>query len=181
MTNTQQIYEQLGKDVGEVVKKAVKQAFVMQGRTLTGALVNSIDYSVNATVTSAYIEFTLLDYGMVLNYGVTPDRIPFSPGSGAKSSKYIDGLKAYAKLRFSANDKEAERIAFAIAHKHKKFGMPLDKKTGAIQEGLADSKDEVEGLISEALTKVINVLFLSSFAEVKNKNSDSLQIKYFDI
>jgi hypothetical protein len=181
MTNTQQIYEQLGKDVGEVVKKAVKQAFVMQGRTLTGALVNSIDYSVNATVTSAYIEFTLLEYGMVLNYGVTPDRIPFSPGSGAKSSKYIDGLKAYAKLRFSANDKEAERIAFAIAHKHKKFGMPLDKKTGAIQEGLADSKDEVEDLISEALTKVINVLFLSSFAEVKNKNSDSLQIKYFDI
>jgi hypothetical protein len=181
MTNTQQIYEQLGKDVGEVVKKAVKQAFAMQGRTLTGALVNSIDYSVNATVTSAYIEFTLLEYGMVLNYGVTPDRIPFSPGSGAKSSKYIDGLKAYAKLRFSANDKEAERIAFAIAHKHKKFGMPLDKKTGAVEKGLADSKDEVEELISEALTKVINVLFLSSFAEVKKKNSDSLQIKYFDI
>lgn len=180
MTDTQDIYQRLGEQVGEVVKKAVKQAFVMQGRTLTGALVNSIDYSVNATVTSAYIEFTLLDYGMILNAGVPANRIPFSPGSGAKSSKYIDGLKMYAKLRFNANDKEAERIAFAIAHKHKKFGMALDKKTGAVEKGLEDSKDEVEALISEALTEVINVMFLSSFAEVKKKNSDSLKIKYLE-
>jgi hypothetical protein len=180
MTDTQDIYQRLGEQVGEVVKKAVKQAFIMQGRTLTGALINSIDYNVNATVTSAFIEFTLLDYGMILNYGVPANRIPFSPGSGAKSSKYIDGLKMYAKLRFNANDKEAERIAFAIAHKHKKFGMPLDKKTGAVEEGIKESSDEVEELISEALTKVINVMFLSSFAEVKKKNSDSLKIKYIE-
>jgi hypothetical protein len=180
MTDTQDIYQRLGEQVGEVVKKAVKQAFIMQGRTLTGALVNSIDYSVNATVTSAFIEFTLLDYGMILNYGVPANRIPFSPGSGAKSSKYIDGLKMYAKLRFNANDKEAERIAFAIAHKHKKFGMPLDKKTGAVEQGIKESSDEVEALMSEALTQVINVMFLSSFAEVKKKNSDSLKIKYIE-
>jgi hypothetical protein len=180
MTDTQDIYQRLGDQVGEVVKKAVKQAFIMQGRTLTGALVNSIDYSVNATVTSAFIEFTLLDYGMILNYGVPANRIPYSPGSGAKSSKYIDGLKMYAKLRFNANDKEAERIAFAIAHKHKKFGMPLDGKTGAVEKGIKESSEEVEALISEALTKVINVMFLSSFAEVKKKNSDSLKIKYFE-
>jgi hypothetical protein len=180
MTDTQDIYQRLGEQVGEVVKKAVKQAFIMQGRTLTGALVNSIDYSVNATVTSAFIEFTLLDYGMILNYGVPANRIPFSPGSGAKSSKYIDGLKMYAKLRFNANDKEAERIAFAIARKHKKFGMPLDGKTGAVEQGIKESSDEVEALISEALTQVINVMFLSSFAEVKKKNSDSLKIKYIE-
>ena len=180
MTDTKDIYQRLGEQVGEVVKKAVKQAFIIQGRSLTGALVNSIDYSVNATVNSAFVEFTLLDYGMILNYGVPANRIPYSPGSGANSSKYIDCLKLYAKLRFNANDKEAERIAFAIARKHKKFGMPLDGKIGAVQNGLDDSKDEVEALISEALTQVINVLFLGSFAEVKKKNSDSLKIKYFE-
>ena len=180
MTDTKDIYQRLGEQVGEVVKKAVKQAFIIQGRSLTGALVNSIDYSVNATVNSAFVESTLLDYGMILNYGVPANRIPYSPGSGAKSSKYIDGLKLYAKLRFNANDKEAERIAFAIARKHKKFGMPLDGKIGAVQNGLDDSKQEVEELINEALTQVINVLFLGSFAEVKKKNSDSLKIKYFE-
>lgn len=180
MTDNQDIYQKLGEQVGEVVKKAVKQAFIMQGRSLTGTLVNSIDYSVNATVNSAFVEFTLLDYGMILNYGVTADRIPYSPGSGAKSSKYIDGLKMYAKLRFNVDDKEALGIAFAIARKHKKFGMPLDGKIGAVQNGLDDSKEEVEKLINEALTEVINVLFLSGFAEVKKKNSDSLKIKYFE-
>lgn len=180
MTDTKDIYQKLGMQVGEVVKKAVKAAFIMQGRSLTGALVNSIDYSVNATVNSAFIEFSLLDYGMILNYGVPANRIPYSPGSGAKSSKYIDGLKLYAKLRFNANDKEAERIAFAIARKHKKFGMPLDGKIGAVKIGLDDSKDEVETLISAALSEVINVLFLSGFADVKKKNSDSLKIKYFE-
>ena len=180
MSDPLSIYQRLGDEIGEVVKKAVKQAFIIQGRSLTGALVNSIDYSVNATINSAFVEFTLLDYGMILNYGVPPNRIPFSPGSGAKSSKYIDGLKMYAKLRFNANDKEAERIAFAIARKHKKFGMPLDGKIGAVQNGIDDSKQEVEDLISAAMTKLINVLFLSSFAEVKNKNSDSLKIKYIE-
>lgn len=180
MTDNQDIYQKLGEQVGELVKKAVKQAFIIQGRSLTGTLINSIDYSVNATVNSAFVEFTLLDYGMILNYGVPADRIPYSPGSGAKSSKYIDGLKMYAKLRFNVDDKEALGIAFAIARKHKKFGMPLDGKIGAVQNGLDDSKEEVEKLINEALTEVINVLFLSGFAEVKKKNSDSLKIKYFE-
>jgi hypothetical protein len=181
MTETQDIYQRLGEKVGEVVKKAVKQAFIMQGRNLTGALVNSIDYNVNATVNSAFIEFTLLDYGMILNYGVPANKIPFSPGSGAKSSKYIDGLKMYAKLRFNANDKEAERIAFAIAHKHKKRGMPLDGKTGAVDDALRDSKDDVERLISEALDNLIRVLFVGAFADIKKQGSDSLQIKYTNL
>jgi hypothetical protein len=181
MSKEQQIYQKLGEDIGKVVSEAVKKAFILQGRRLTGALVNSIDYNVKATVNSAYIEFTLLDYGMILNYGVPASRIPFSPGSGARSSKYIDGLKAYAKLRFSVNDKEAERIAFAIAYKHKKRGMPLDGKTGAVEDGIKESSDEVQALISDALENLISLLFVGAFADVKKQGSDSLQIKYSNI
>lgn len=181
MSKEQQIYQQLGEDIGKVVSEAVKKAFILQGRKLTGSLVNSIDYNVKATVNSSYIEFTLLDYGMILNYGVPASRIPFSPGSGARSSKYIDGLKAYAKLRFSVNDKEAERIAFAIAYKHKKRGMPLDGKVGAVEEGIRESADEVQALISDALENLISLLFVGAFADVKKQGSDSLQIKYSNI
>jgi hypothetical protein len=181
MSKEQQIYQKLGEDIGKVVTEAVKKAFILQGRKLTGALVNSIDYNVKATVNSTYIEFTLLDYGMILNYGVPASRIPFSPGSGAKSSKYIDGLKAYAKLKFSVNDKEAERIAFAIAYKQKKRGMPLDGKTGAVDNAIKDSSDEVQALISDALENLISLLFVSAFVDVKKKGSDSLQIKYSNI
>jgi len=181
MRKEQQIYQKLGEDIGKVVTEAVKKAFILQGRKLTGALVNSIDYNVKATVNSTYIEFTLLDYGMILNYGVPASRIPFSPGSGAKSSKYIDGLKAYAKLKFSVNDKEAERIAFAIAYKQKKRGMPLDGKTGAVDNAIKDSSDEVQALISDALENLISLLFVSAFVDVKKKGSDSLQIKYSNL
>jgi hypothetical protein len=87
----------------------------------------------------------------------------------------------YAKLRFNANDKEAERIAFAIARKHKKFGMPLDGKTGAVDNAIKDSSDEVQALISDALENLISLLFVSAFVDVKKKGSDSLQIKYSNI
>lgn len=181
MSAEQNIYQKLGEDIGRVVSAAVKEALRMQGRVLTGSLLKSIDYNVSATVNSTFVEFTLLDYGMVLNYGVPANRIPFSQGSGAGSSKYIDGLKAYAKLRFNVNDKTALSIAFAIARKHKKFGMPLDRKTGWIKKGIEESRDEVQDLINEALSKVIQVMFVGAFAEVKKKGSDSLKIKYIDI
>jgi hypothetical protein len=181
MTNTENIYEQLGRDIGEVVKDAVKEAFRIQGRSLTGALINSIDYNVTSTIDSTKIEFSLLEYGMILNYGVTPDRIPYSRGSGAKGSKYIDGLKAYAKLRFSVNDKTALQIAFAIANKHKKYGMPLDGKTGAVNEGIENSMKEVNQLIDDAFSELIRIIFVEPFAEIQKKGSDSLKIKYVQI
>jgi hypothetical protein len=181
MSAEQNIYENLANDIGEVVSAAVKEALRQQGRSLTGRLLNSIDYNVKATINSAFIEFTLLDYGMILNYGVPPSRIPYSEGSGAKGSKYIDGLKAYAKLRFHVNDKTALSIAFAIARKHKKFGMPLDRKTGWIEKGIKESNDEVVELINDALSKLIQVMFVGAFVEVKKKGSDSLKIKYVDI
>jgi hypothetical protein len=181
MSAEENIYQRLGNSIGEVVKAAVKEALRQQRKPLTGRLLNSIDYSVNATVNSAFIEFTLLDYGMILNYGVPANRIPYTQGSGAKGSKYIDGLKAYAKLRFNVNDKTALSIAFAIARKHKKFGMPLDGKTGWIQNGIEESRDEVQELINDALSKLIQVIFVGAFVDVKKKGSDSLKIKYLDI
>lgn len=176
MTETKDIYQMLGESVGDVVVKAVKEAFRLQGRSLTGKLIDSIEYNVSAMVNRAYIEFTLLDYGMVLNYGVPPDRIPFTEGSGAKGSKYIDGLKMFAKLKFGVNDKDALGIAFAIAKKHKKYGMPLDKKIGAVTDGIEDSKDEVVNLINDALSRVIQVLFVGAFVEVQKLGSKSLKI-----
>jgi hypothetical protein len=40
----------------------------------------------------------------------------------------------YAKQRFGASDKEAKGIAFAIASKHKKEGMPTIKKSKAFKD-----------------------------------------------
>jgi hypothetical protein len=100
------------------------------------------------------------------NTGVTAARIPYSPGSGAKTSKYIDGLIRYAKQRMGASDKEAKGIAFAIASRHKKEGMPTvasakfsstGKRTGFIEAALDSKEAEFEQIINDAVEEAITV------------------------
>jgi hypothetical protein len=174
----EQIFSDLGKRIGKIVQSAVRQAFALQGHDLTGALSKSIKYEVEAKTDSAKIEFMLLNYGMVLNYGVTPARIPFTSGSGAKGSKYIDGLKMFAKFRFGADEKTATRIAFAIAHKHKKYGMPIDKrKTKAIFNALESVDDKLKQMINDAMEQVCTLLFVSAFTDVAKKDSNNIKIE----
>jgi hypothetical protein len=174
----QQIFSDLGKRIGKIVQSAVRQAWKMQGHDLTGALSKSLDYEIEAKTDSAKIEFMLLNYGMVLNYGVTPERIPFTEGSGAKGSKYIDGLKLFAKLRFKADDETALRIAFAIARKHKKHGMPIDKsKTKAIFNALDSVDDKLKQMINDAMEQVCTLLFVSAFTDVAKKGSNNIKIE----
>jgi len=165
-------FEELAIQIGEVVKRAVILSYTMQGHKLTGGLINSIEYQVRAQVTSAEIDFLMFDYGVILDRGVSAANIPYSPGSGAKSSKYIDGLKQYARLRMgAATEKEAERIAFAIARKHKSEGMPTKasfvysktgKRTGAIDAALEDANPEVIRLINMAMEEYISAYFVTA-------------------
>ena len=177
-------FQSLGDEVGKVIVMAVKKAFIMQGHKMTGALNDSIEYKVNATMNSVMLEFLMLDYGMIQNFGVTPERIPFNPGSGAKSSKYIDGLKRFAKLKLGKNDKEAERVAFAIAYKQKQEGMPTKgsykysstgKRTGAVLDALKDSEDEVTKMINLAMQEYVFKNFVDVITEVKKKDSDNIK------
>lgn len=178
--------ELLGDEVGKIVTQAVKESFALQGHKLTGELERSIEYKVNQKRDAINIDFYLYDYGMIQNYGVTASRIPFNPGSGAKTSKYIDGLKNFAKLRFGVDDKKAKSIAFAIAYKHKQQGMPTrgsyaysknGKRTGAIFDALKESDDKVMELINAAYSEYITQNILSVITEVQKKDSEN--IKFF--
>ena len=174
-------FKRLGDDVGKIIVEAVKKAFIMQGHKMTGALNESIEYKAAAQINSVSLEFLMLDYGMIQNFGVTPDRIPFNAGSGKKTSKYIDGLKRFAKIKLGKNDKEAERIAFAIAYKQKDEGMPtkgsrlMGKKTGAVLDALRDSEDEVTKLINLALEEYIFKNFVDVITTVNKKDSENIK------
>jgi hypothetical protein len=177
-------FQSLGDEVGKVIVMAVKKAFIMQGHKMTGALNDSIEYKVNATMDSVMLEFLMLDYGMIQNFGIAPEKIPFNPGSGAKSSKYIDGLKRFAKIKLGKNDKEAERVAFAIAYKQKQEGMPTrgsykysstGKRTGAVLDALKDSEDEVQKLINKAFEELLIGKFYNVITEVQKKDSDNIK------
>lgn len=168
-------FEEVALQIGEVIKRALILSYTMQGHKLTGGLINSIEYQVRAQVTAASIDFYMYDYGVILDKGVSAANIPYQRGSGAGSSKYIDGLKQYARLRMgAATEKEAERIAFAIANKHKQQGMPTKasfvysstgKRTGAIDAALEDANPEVTRLINLAMEEYINTFFIRAMKQ----------------
>ena len=115
-------------DIQAEGKRLIAEEWIAQGHNLSGAFIEAIQSEVEQsggnTIISWY-DTTERGYGAILNRGVTHEKIPFSPGSGAKTSKYIAGLFRYVKLRMAvSDDKQALGIAFAIAYKHKKEGMP---------------------------------------------------------
>ena len=156
---------QLAAKIGTLVVDAVKKQFILQGHKLTGTLIDSIDDQAKISVTGARILIFAEDYGKFVNNGVAAANIPFGGGRGG-TSKYIQGLKRFARLRFGVSDKEALNIAFAIANKHKKEGMPTrasarfsknGKRTGAIDDALQDVDAELNQLIEDTLEVIINL------------------------
>lgn len=168
------VFQDAANKIGDIAIEAVKLELAAQGHRLTGSLIDSVTYKVRQTATGALIEGLLLDYGIPVNTGVPASRIPYSGNrkGGGKASAYIAGLKLFAKLRFRVNDKEATKIAFAIANKHKKEGMPTQsskrfsktgKRTGAIQDALNSVDDKIQAIINEVMTIYINTLFVEVF------------------
>jgi len=97
-----------------------------QGHRATGRLIASVVAKVKATMDAIELELSHLDYGIIVNTGLSAERVPYSRGSGAKSSKFIEALMGWIRLRGIGGglDKTVRGIAFAIATTMKKEGMP---------------------------------------------------------
>jgi hypothetical protein len=114
--------EEFERLVADLIE-ALQDEYKAQGHVLTGRLIKSIDSEVRETARAFEGEISLLPYARYLERGVKARNIPYSPGSGKKSSKYIQALINYF-LKRGKGAKESKRAAFATAMKHKKEGMP---------------------------------------------------------
>jgi len=97
-----------------------------KGHYLTGQLIDEIEMATEIFATGLSIKGSGLKYAIYMNEGVGPDRIkhPYAPAR-------IAGLARYAKLRMGIQDEKKQRqVAFAIAAKHKIYGMPLRAPQG---------------------------------------------------
>lgn len=112
---------------------------------MTGDLVESIESRILSTIEGRKIEIWLNNYGIALDQGVPPDKIPFTEPSGRGGrSKYIEGLQRFAQLKLGVTDnRKSLGIAFAIARKHKKVGMPVKGPTQFIQKTLDATEDDI--------------------------------------
>ena len=132
-----------------------------QGHKLTGALVKSFEVRVKEKADSVSIEFLMLNYGLSLESGIKPSKIPYTIGGEPRggTSKYIQGLIAFALKKFTPDKRRAKQIAFAIAHKQKQEGYPLTKKIGFISNVLMADKDRIENIIEQYFEATIELLF----------------------
>lgn len=109
--------------ISDLIKQDISTKLKDQGHNNTGSLLNSISYKITQTADSIITDFYMNNYGNIVDLGVRAKRIPYRRGSGAKKSKYIDGLINYFQSK-GLSDAESKRAAFATANVHKQDGMP---------------------------------------------------------
>lgn len=159
------------EQIARLALEAVAIEWKNQGHNLTGTAIRELETRIIAGG-DIIIQGYVTDYMANINAGVTAANIPYSPGSGASSSKYIAGLIEYAKRRMLVGDREAKSIAFAIASRHKKEGMPskasvrfssTGKRTGFIEAALDGIEPKLAALIEQGIEETINFVIESFF------------------
>jgi hypothetical protein len=170
--------ELIVQQIADLALQSIAIAWRAQGHELTGSAVRDMETRIVQTAKGYTIEGYLNDYMASLNTGVPASRIPYSPGSGRPRSKYIAGLQRYAKMRMGVSDKEALRIAFAIASKHKREGMPTrassrfsstGKRTGFVDAALEGKEKEFEALIFAGVNEAFSVYFENFIKTILNR------------
>lgn len=154
--------------VAKFLVDAIGESLVRQGHKRTGKLLNSIEYRVVSSLNEMGFDVYMEGYGIIVDKGVTADRIPFTIGSGAKKSRYIEALIKWAKtFSFITSQKEAKSFAFAVARKHKQEGMPTSgskrfsetgKRTGFFNDAVEDSEAIVNEMLEELIAKQFDVV-----------------------
>lgn len=149
------------------LQAAFRDELKQQGHYNTGKLSDSIEYQIELVATSIIATMFIEDYGFPIDTGVGAANIPYQRGSGAKSSKYIDGLVSYFKSK-GLGEIEGKRAAFATANKHKKEGMPTrssfaysnnGRRTGFNQATIAEHSETIFDLMGERVGDGIGLIF----------------------
>ena len=160
------------QQIANLALQAVAIEWNAQGHNLTGNAIQQLETRIVEANGGTLIQGYMVDYMANINAGVTAANIPYSPGSGARSSKYISGLIDYVKRRMGKSDREAKSIAFAIASRHKKEGMPskasvrfssTGKRTGFIEAALDGIEPKLAALIEQGIEETINFVIESFF------------------
>jgi hypothetical protein len=170
--------QKLADDIAQMAIDAVANEWKAQGHNLTGSAIKNMETVIRFQTNELIIEGFVPDYMAINNSGVKANRIPYTPNSGNKTSKYISGLIDYVKRRMGKSDKEAKGIAFAIASKHKREGMPTKgsvrfsttgKRTGFIEQALDKNSPKFIELIENAITFSVEATIESYYKSILNR------------
>lgn len=145
----------------EFLKKEMIKELQDQGHSATGKLLASIETIVQDKGNKLVGSILLNDYSIYLDKGVKPEKVPYTQGSGAKKSKYIDALIEWAKtVKPTLSERERKSFAFAVARKAKIEGHPTRGSYAYSSNGRRTGWSEYS--IDNNLTKFVELLKLEA-------------------
>lgn len=152
----------------KVLQGDLRGELKVQGHYLTGKLHDSIDFKIEESENLVIATVECEDYGLAMEFGVAPGRIPFTPGSNnGGTSQYIQGLITFFEKR-GLQGRDAVSAAFATARVQKQQGMPTAGSFRFSKNGAR------KGFASTTLERDLSII--SSILE--NQTGISLQIAY---
>ena len=171
--------QKLADDISTLAISVVATEWRAQGHELTGSAVKQMETMIRFEINTLVIEGLVPDYMAINNQGVPANKIPYYPGSGRKESKYIKGLMRYVQQRMGKSEKESKGIAFAIASKHKKEGMPTKtsvtkysktgRRTGFIEIALEKNSQKFIDLIEASIRFSVEATIESFYKSILNR------------
>jgi len=168
-----------------VLNEALTSEWEAQGHSMTNAVVKEIEYQIKQTTDTLTLLGFMPFYGNIIASGTPESKIPYSGRTGrGGTSKYIQALQNYVKIRMSVNDeKKSLSIAFAIAASQKKHGMPTPRsysfsKSGKrrdwIEEAFKNGEDNIREAISDMAFNMLTVnldVFLAKWQLLMNEKN----------
>lgn len=171
--------QKLADDISTLAISVVATEWRAQGHELTGSSVKQMETMIRFEINKLVIEGLVPDYMAINNQGVPANKIPYYPGSGRKESEYIKGLMKYVQQRMGKSEKESKGIAFAIASKHKKEGMPTKasvtkysktgRRTGFIEQALDKNSQKFIDLIEASIRFSVEATIESFYKSILNR------------
>lgn len=171
-------FTKLLDDLSEKFKAKLIERLENDDRRASGDLIRSVSHVVSKIFFGVQSEILWLQYGGVFETGVPAANIPFGGtnrnSGGGGTSKYIQGLVNWINIKgfLSGLDKNPLSIAFAIAHKHKKFGMPLDKNINVMSDTINDFIPYLEAQIDQETERIIYAKIDSLIADMTKSFSN---------
>lgn len=153
--------------VNDVLIIQFQKKLKAQGHYNTGKLANSIYDEIDIIGTTIVSSFYYEDYGEFIDKGIAAGRIPYKRGSGAKSSKYIDGLVSFFKGK-GLSETNSKRAAFATANAQTREGMPTrgsyaysndGTRTGFVNTVIFENSNLLDSLFDDAVAATFEVIF----------------------
>jgi hypothetical protein len=151
------------RDALNFVRSEIIRELTEQGHRASGKTFSETEIKIFVNPDGVIGQILMPSHVIILDKGVRPDRVPFRPGSGAKSSKYIDALMRWiAIVKPGLSEYQRKSFAFAIAYTAKRGGHPTRGSYAFSKNGRRTGWAAVVDQAAD-VTKILSLLDLGDY------------------